>query len=97
MNPAAPQYDADPVIQRYLQRFTGVTPSHPTDAALSEAEERLLVLAGATNEAIWDCNLETGIVWWNEVYERLFGRRGPDAAASDWWVVISKEVPNART
>ncbi len=37
--------------------------------------------------AIWEYNLESGAMWWNEAYARLFIGQPPDAATSmDWWV-----------
>lgn len=46
--------------------------------ALAEAEvneERFRLLSRATNDAIWDWNLATDAVWWNEGFETLFGYR----------------------
>src|SRR5207247_6832913 len=36
------------------------------EAALRESEERFRTLAKATNDAVWDWNLSTNKVWWNE-------------------------------
>lgn len=35
--------------------------------------ERLHIVCQATNDAIWDYDLETRCVWWSEGYETLFG------------------------
>ncbi len=45
-----------------------------------------MVLSNSTQVAIWDCNLETNAVWWNETYEKLFGPRSRAEASPDWWV-----------
>ena len=58
-----------------------------TLAALRASEERLSLAVRATNDAIWDCDLETGTVWWNETYDKLFGQRPTETADSwQWWV-----------
>lgn len=78
--------EANPVIERYRQRFPGLSSSCRGGSPLSEAEESLLLLSNATRDAIWDCNLDTGTVWWNDAYEEVCGRRGPDNAHPDWWI-----------
>jgi two-component system sensor histidine kinase/response regulator len=49
-----------------------------------ESEERFQIVGRATNDAVWDWNLLTNAVWWNEAVQRIFGYRkpevGPDAA-----------------
>lgn len=51
-----------------------------------EAEERLLTIAKATNDAVWDWDLQTNIVSWNEGLRTLFDYSHdeirPDLA---WW------------
>lgn len=55
-------------------------------AALSDSEERFRLLAKATNDAIWDWNLITNELWWNEGYETLFGytRAEVDPTIRSW-------------
>jgi PAS domain S-box-containing protein len=54
--------------------------------ALQKSEERFRSIARATNDAVWDWNLITNAVWWNEGVRTLFGYSegevGPDA---NWW------------
>jgi PAS domain S-box-containing protein len=58
-----------------------------TEAGLQKTEERFRLAAAATNDAIWDCDLLTDTIWWNEAYDRLFGARPPDTAGSwQWWI-----------
>ncbi|MGE0369416.1 MAG: PAS domain S-box protein, partial [Candidatus Dadabacteria bacterium] len=38
-----------------------------------ESEERFRFLAKATTDAIWDWDLKTNSLWWNEGFETLFG------------------------
>lgn len=42
-------------------------------AALRESEERFQLVARATNDAIWDWDIKTNKVWWNEGIQTLFG------------------------
>ncbi|MBL9186662.1 MAG: PAS domain S-box protein [Opitutaceae bacterium] len=42
-------------------------------AALRVSEERFSLLAKATNDAVWDWDLVTNQLWWNDSYEVMFG------------------------
>ena len=44
--------------------------------ALRRSQERFELVTRATSDAIWDWNLETDEVWWNEGFEKLFGYSG---------------------
>lgn len=63
------------------------------EATLRVSEERFRLLAKATNDAIWDWNLITNQVWWNEGYEQLFGyaRAEVDPTAKSWTDYIHPE------
>jgi diguanylate cyclase (GGDEF)-like protein/PAS domain S-box-containing protein len=41
--------------------------------AIRENEERFRIIAKATNDAIWDWQVQTDRVWWNEGIRSLFG------------------------
>ena len=43
------------------------------DESLRASEERFRLLAKATNDAIWDWDLVTNAVWWNDSFATLFG------------------------
>lgn len=59
--------------------------AHPSEAGLAvyfrdigkrkEAEERLRVFTTTTSDAIWEWDLETDLLTWNEGIETLFGHR----------------------
>ncbi|HYG75130.1 MAG TPA: PAS domain S-box protein [Planctomycetota bacterium] len=55
-------------------------------AKLELSEQRFQIAAKATNDAIWDWDLKTNLVWWNEGVCSLFGytreQVGPGAT---WW------------
>ncbi len=44
-----------------------------TEERLRESEERFQIVARATNDAIWDWDLQTNHRWWNESIHTLFG------------------------
>jgi PAS domain S-box-containing protein len=54
--------------------------------ALRESQERFQFVARATNDAVWDWDLVSQAVWWNEGVQSLFGyapeQIGPDIT---WW------------
>lgn len=45
------------------------------EQAMRVSDERFRLLSKATNDAIWDWDLTTNVLWWNEGYEKLFGHR----------------------
>ncbi len=56
-------------------------------AALQASESRFRLATLATNDGVWDHDLATGRVWWNENYNRLFGPRPYASATSQaWWL-----------
>lgn len=56
------------------------------EEALRQSEERFQLIARATNDAVWDWDLLTDKVWWNEGIQSLFGY-APEEVGSDatWW------------
>ena len=54
------------------------------EQALSESEERLRLATNAASEAIWDWNIETDTLSFNETYSDLFGR-GPGDKSGQWF------------
>lgn len=49
------------------------TERHRHREALRESEERFRFLAKATTDAIWDWDLKSNSLWWNDGFETLFG------------------------
>ena len=43
------------------------------EEALLRSDERLRLLTRATNDVIWDWDLQTGSLWWNESFSTTFG------------------------
>ena len=63
-----------------------VTAQRRAEAALQQSEERFRLAIKATNDAIWDIDLETGIVTWNETYSKLYGRPTQTSDSWQWWI-----------
>lgn len=57
------------IVAEATQRVTA-------EAALTEKEQRFRTVAKATADTIWDWNLSTDEVWWNEGLEAVFGYSG---------------------
>jgi PAS domain S-box-containing protein len=63
------------------------------EQSLRKSEERFQLATRATNDAIWDWDLLTGTVWWNQNVETLF-RYHPDEVSKDisfWYDRIHPE------
>ncbi len=52
---------------------------------LQSAEERFKLLTQATNDVVWDADLTTGKLWWNENYKKQFGYEEADADSAVSW------------
>lgn len=63
-----------------------VTEKNRLQAEAHLAEERFNLMVKATHDIVWDWNLETGKVWWNENMENIFGHRQDrlEADISSW-------------
>ncbi len=62
-------------LQDITERKTQEGAQRESAEALRASEERFRLLAKATNDAIWDWDLATDALWWNEGFEILFGFR----------------------
>ena len=75
-----------PAVRRALQDVEERAARRGAERRLKESEERFQMAARATNDAIWDWDLKSNHVWWNEGVEKLFGysREGVVEHVS-WW------------
>ncbi len=71
---------------RFIGTTRDVTESRRAENAVRGAEERYRLAARATNDAIWDWDLASDHILWNEAVRNLFGYAadavGPSGA---WW------------
>lgn len=50
-----------------------ITDRKHAEEALQRSDERFRLVARATNDVVWDWDLEADTIWWNENCESLFG------------------------
>ncbi len=53
--------------------FRDITDRKRAEEALRESNERFQLVARATNDAVWDWDVTTNTVWWNQGLQTLFG------------------------
>jgi PAS domain S-box-containing protein len=77
---------AFPSAQGLAVHFRDITAVRQAGEALRTSEERFRLLARATHDAIWDWDLVTNVLDWNEGFETLFGHRRDqvDPTAKSW-------------
>ncbi|MEP0912568.1 PAS domain-containing protein [Leptolyngbya sp. GB1-A1] len=63
-----------------------ITDRKQAELSLRITEERLSLVLQATNDAIYDRNLKTDSVWWNQAYDQLVGKRPLECNSSRWWI-----------
>jgi diguanylate cyclase (GGDEF)-like protein/PAS domain S-box-containing protein len=69
----------DPNVRGIVLNIRDVT-------ARIEAEERFQLVARATNDAIWDWDLRTDALWWNDSITAVFGYPSEQVGHDgDWW------------
>ena len=63
------------------------------DEALRKSNERFDVAVRATNDVIWDWDLESDEIWWNENYTKVFGlpRETAERSIQSWYQGIHPE------
>ncbi|WP_438029926.1 PAS domain-containing protein [Sorangium sp. So ce233] len=65
--------DATGRVARYEGALEDVTPRRKAQDLLRLSDQRFHLLAKATNDTLWDWDFATGMIWWNENFERTFG------------------------
>ncbi|WP_260597532.1 hybrid sensor histidine kinase/response regulator [Sphingomonas endolithica] len=82
-----PLHDADGTIGGFIKIARDETQRRSAEAALRETEQRYRLAAKATNDAIWDWNLASNRVDWNEAVTVLFGYAEDEVEPTgDWWM-----------
>lgn len=65
--------DAQGTIQRWYGTTTDIEEQKTAAEVLRQSKERFDLVAKATQDAIWDWDLTTDQLWWNEGFRELFG------------------------
>lgn len=80
------EHDGTGRVLRMMGTAQNVSDRKRIEQALKEREERYRMAMAATNDAIWDWNLQTNFIEWNPAVESLFGYplAQVDPQAS-WW------------
>ncbi len=75
------------VATRLIGTVQDVTRDREATAALREVSERLRLASRATNDAIWDWDLRTDHVTWNEALHAVYGHPPSETEeTSQWWL-----------
>ncbi|WP_207482931.1 PAS domain S-box protein [Arenibaculum pallidiluteum] len=81
-----PLRDAQGRVAGICLHALDVTERIAAERALRDTEERYRLAAQATSDAIWDWDLVSDHVSWNEAVQELFGHRLADVGPSGaWW------------
>ena len=67
---------------RFVGFMRDLTERQRIEVALRQGIERFDLVARATNDAVWDWDLRTNLLWWNDGFQTLFGYR-PDEIEPD--------------
>lgn len=79
-------YDEAGVPNRFDGVTQDVTDQRRAEAALRESNDRFTIVARATIDAVWDWDMRTDAVWWNDGVTALFGHRREDVGpGAEWW------------
>lgn len=68
-----PVFDDGGQLDRIVGTARDITDRKRIELEMRASEERFRLLSKATNDAIWDWDLTTDALWWNEGFEALFG------------------------
>ena len=79
--------DAQGKILRWYGTTTDIEDQKTAAEVLQQSKERFDLMAKATQDAIWDWDLTTNLVWWNEGFKTLFGYTDEDIepGAESWY------------
>ena len=64
-----------PAVRRALQEAEERARLKQTEDALNQSEERFRIVARATNDVIWEWDLQTKRIWRSDNFESVFGHR----------------------
>ncbi len=84
---AVPVYDADGSIREWVGTNADITDRRRAEEARQSIEDRHRIAVRATNDTIWDWDLRTDRIEWNEALHEAHGYALEDVDPSGvWWV-----------
>jgi PAS domain S-box-containing protein len=69
----SPIFDVNGIMTDFVHIIKDITARKESELELRKSTERFHVVAKATRDAVWDWDLVTGRLWWNEEFCALFG------------------------
>lgn len=70
-----------------LAMITDITHRHRAEQALRTSDERFRALMNATNDVVWDWDVDKQVLWWSDGISTLFGYAREQVDSSfEWWV-----------
>ncbi|MBS64309.1 PAS domain S-box protein [Salinisphaera sp.] len=88
-----PLFDADGECTHYVAVQRDISRRKAQEAELRQARERFELISRAVNDVIWDWDLATGNVWWNDAVTAVFGyaRQELDGGRQSWQQCLHPE------
>jgi PAS domain S-box-containing protein len=81
-----PILQPDGIVSHWVSVARDITDRKKTEQRLRLSEERFRLVAGASNDVIWDCDLKSGKMWWNDKLLRVFGHDASQFTDKlTWW------------
>ncbi|WP_084737066.1 response regulator [Cystobacter ferrugineus] len=74
-----------PSVERALREAQGAIERERAEVALRQSEERYRLATLATSDAVWDWDLLTHVVQWNDTVETLFGYSKEEIRQDLFW------------
>jgi two-component system, chemotaxis family, CheB/CheR fusion protein len=78
-------YDHLGAVEYMIATGIDVTEANRIQSALRKSEERFDLVVRATNDIVYDWNVSSGDVWWNEGLTRHFGYEENQITSDIWW------------
>lgn len=79
------QWDEDDDIIRMVGSYTDITERKLSEEQLHQSEERFQIVVRATNDVVWDWDLLTNQMWWNQNVQTLGYSTENISLDTKWW------------